>query len=277
MDDSFSILGLNKDSICLEVSELGKEVAVKHFVFDDLLDTGESLYCKVYDLGGGFSSFLYLLRRTTEGILKRAEEKELGCYLGFSKGAVYTFEDFNFKIRSFEEFTLLVEAVEYDSGKSFEFSLVNLCALPERLSSEVKVSLTLYSKSVEPISPLDYIDQMALENKETIELASAGSEKAFEKLEREVGIEETQRLLREFKKEPEKMFDTYIFESTGGNYNIVGTVTSVDSVRCKGRNLGIVDFISEGYELRALTAGKVPSVGERVKFFGKFYGFVVLE
>ena len=73
------------------------------------------------------------------------------------------------------------------------------------------------------------------------------------------------------------MFDTYIFESTGGNYNIVGTVTSVDSVRCKGRNLGIVDFISEGYELRALTAGKVPSVGERIKFFGKFYGFVVLE
>ena len=45
MDDSFSILGLTAEGFCEEAKERGKELEVKHFVFEDLLDTQERLVC----------------------------------------------------------------------------------------------------------------------------------------------------------------------------------------------------------------------------------------
>jgi len=276
MDDSFSILGLNGESICSETLELGEEIEVKHFVFDDLLDTGETLKCRFCNLSGGFSSYLYVLRKSTNGLLKRAEERQLGCYLGYAHGAVYIFEDFNFKIKSLEKFTLLVEAAEYDSGRPFKFQLVNLCSLPERLSSELKVSLTLFAQSVSRVAPLERIDQLAQENRETIELASAGSERAVEKLEREVGVEETRRLISEFRHEPENMFDTYLLEVSDGLYGMVGTVTSLREISLRGEKLSLIDFICEGLELRAISRKTSLETGGRVKLTGRFSGIAIL-
>ncbi len=274
MEESFSILGLKGES-CQEAVEDGKEQLVKHFVFEDLLDTHEKLICYSRELGE-FSVFSYVLKKEKYSFFSREEEKELGCYLGYKGGSLYTFEDFNFKINSLEDFTLLTEAVEITSGISFYFELCNLCQLPEELKGELDLILTIYSKEVKRLPPLAKFDQVADENRELLKLAVKGNEKAVEKLEREVGEEEAQRLLTEFKRHPEELFDTCVL-SSGNSYSVVGIVTAVKEVEFEGREFLSIDLFAEELEFTLLTGSKErPAEGERVAANGKMFGVAVV-
>ncbi len=274
MEDSFSILGVERDA-CEEAVNEGREHEIKHFVFEDLLDTHEKLICYRKELGE-FSVYSYVLKKEKLSFFSREEERELGCYLGYRGGSLYTFEDFNFKINSLEEFTLLTEAVEITSGVSFYFELCNLCQLPEELKGELDVILTVYGKEVKKLPPLSRFDQVADENREILKLAVKGNEKAIEKLEREVGEEETRRLLSELKRHPEELFDTCVFPS-GNSYFIVGIVTAVKEVEFEGRELLSIDLFAEELEFTLLTANKVElAEGERLSVNGKMFGVAVV-
>ncbi len=274
MEDSFSILGLDRD-ICEEAVSEGKEQEIKHFVFEDLLDTHEKLICYSKDLTD-FSVYSYILRKEKFSLFSRQEERELGCYLGYRGGSLYTFEDFNFKINSLDEFTLLTEAVEVTSGISFYFELCNLCQLPEDLKGELEVILTLYGKEIKKLAPLTKLDQIADENRELLKLAVKGNEKAIEKLEREVGEEETRRLLSELKGHPEELLDTCVLPSLN-QYFIVGIVTSVKKVQFRGRELLAIDLFSEELEFTVLTNQVVDvTEGDRVSVNGKMFAVAVV-
>ena len=274
MEDSFSILGIERDA-CEEAINEGKEQEIKHFVFEDLLDTHEKLICYRLDLNL-FSVYSYILKKEKLSFFSREEEKELGCYLGYRGGTLYTFEDFNFKINSLDDFTLLTEAVEITSGVSFYFELCNLCQLPEELRGELEVILTLYSQDVRKLPPLTRFDQIADENREILKLAVKGNERAIEKLEREVGEEETKRLLSELKRHPEELFDTCVFPS-GNSYFIVGIVTTVKKVEFNERELTSVDIFAEELEFTVLTSRAVDvSEGERLAVNGKMFGVAVV-
>ena len=182
MEDSFSILGLDKEELCELANEKGEEVKVAHYVFDDLLDSQEKLLCKKLELEENFCVYSYFLKKESKSFFSRTFEKTLGCFLAYREGVTYCFEDFNFKIYSLEDFTLLVEAVETVSGKSFFFELCNLCEVPERLLSEHYVNLILYSNRINKLFPLSRIDQLADEHRVILKLAVKGNEKAVEKL-----------------------------------------------------------------------------------------------
>ena len=184
MDDSFSILGLNKEEFCSLAEERGQEVEITHFVFEDLLDSQEKLLCKKFEVDENFGVYFYFLRKESRSFFSKREDKPLGCYMAYKNGAVYTFEDFNFKIQSLEEFTLLVEAVEISTGNSFFFELCNLCELPERLSSdsEHSVNLSLYAKEVKKLEPLVHFDQVADEHREILSLLLKVTKKRYKSL-----------------------------------------------------------------------------------------------
>ncbi|SMO47911.1 hypothetical protein SAMN06269117_1064 [Balnearium lithotrophicum] len=270
MDDSFSLLGLDRE-LCERAVDEGEEVTVKHYVFDDLLDTSEKLTCSHLEVDENFSIFNYLLKKEKLSFFSRSEEIPLGCYVGYKNGSLFTFEDFNFKIQSLDEFTLLVEAIEVTTGKAFHFELCNLCQLPEKLSSEMDVALTIYSNRVKRLPPLSHFDQVADENRELLKLAIKGNEKAREKLERSLGEEETVRLLGEFSQKPEELFDTCIL-SDRENYTVIGIVTSVSEIGFEGKSLYSVDLFSEDLELKLLTPEYPLSEGERFLAVGKMYG-----
>jgi hypothetical protein len=273
MDDSFSILGLSKE-ICEEATERGKKLRVKHFVFDDLLDTSENLACYVLDFEENFSVYNYVLEKEKLSFFSRSEFKELGCYLGYKKGTLFTFEDFNFKIQSLDEFTLLVEAIEVSHGVSFLFELCNLCQLPERIQGELDVRLSLYSNSVKVLSSPSKIDQFADENREILKLAVKGNEKAKEKIERELGKTETEKLLKEFYTKPEQLFDTCIL-SENQNYTIIGIVMSVNPVTLGEAKLLSVDLYAEDMEFSVLLNSQENlKEGSRIQVHGKMYGVV---
>ncbi|RUM87732.1 MAG: hypothetical protein DSZ25_03070 [Thermovibrio sp.] len=275
MDDSFSLLGLKGENLCRRAEEGGRETSIRHYVFDDLLDTSEKLICYQLPLNGKFSVFNYVLKKEKHSLFSKFEERELGCYLGFSGGSLFTFEDFNFKIQSLEEFTLLVEAVEITSGAAFQFELCNLCQLPEKLPTEMDILLTVYSKEVKKLPPLSHFDQVADENRELLKIAVKGNERAVEKLEREIGREETERLLKEFKKKPEELFDTCIL-SEGQSYTLIGIVTSVQEVEVEGKILNSIYVFSEDMEFALLTQKGEVSEGDRVLTNGKMYGMAVV-
>ncbi len=273
MEESFRELDL-EGRICQEVKERGEESEIKHFVFEDLLDTNEKLLCYSLDLSP-FSVYFYLLKKEKSSLFSKEREKELGCYLGYRDGSLYTFEDLNFKIHSLEEFTLLTEAVEITTGVSFFFELCNLCKLPEKLPGELEVVLTLYSQRVSLLPPLVKFDQVADENKELLKLAVKGNEKAVEKLEREIGEEETKRLIKEVRKQPEELFDTCIL-SNGNAYSIVGIVTSVKKLSFQGKELTSIELFSEELEFTVLSPVEVKiSEGERLKAHGKMFGIAL--
>ncbi len=274
MDDSFSILGLSKEDFCSLAEERGQEVEITHFVFEDLLDSQEKLLCKKFDVDENFGVYFYLLRKESRSFFSKREDKPLGCYMAYKNGAVYTFEDFNFKIQSLEEFTLLVEAVEISTGNSFFFELCNLCELPERLSSEHSVNLSLYAREVRKLKPLVYFDQVADEHREILKLAVKGNEKAMEKLERELGERETRRLVEELKLGPEEIFDTCIFSNLN-QYFAVGIVTSVNKVEVEDQELFSIDILVEDMDLNILTP-VCPDVtdGDRIQVSGKMFGIV---
>ncbi len=274
MDDSFSILGLSKEDFCSLAEERGQEVEITHFVFEDLLDSQEKLLCKKFDVDENFGVYFYLLRKESRSFFSKREDKPLGCYMAYKNGAVYTFEDFNFKIQSLEEFTLLVEAVEISTGNSFFFELCNLCELPERLSSEHTVNLSLYAREVRKLKPLVYFDQVADEHREILKLAVKGNEKAMEKLERELGERETRRLVEELKLGPEEIFDTCIFSNLN-QYFAVGIVTSVNKVEVEDQELFSIDILVEDMDLNILTP-VCPDVadGDRIQVSGKMFGIV---
>ena len=274
MDDSFSILGLNKEDFCFLAEERGQEVEITHFVFEDLLDSQEKLLCKKFDVDENFGVYFYLLRKESRSFFSKRDDKPLGCYMAYKNGAVYTFEDFNFKIQSLEEFTLLVEAVEISTGNSFFFELCNLCELPERLSSEHSVNLSLYAREVKKLKPLVYFDQVADEHREILKLAVKGNEKAVEKLERELGERETRRLVEELKLRPEEIFDTCIFSNLN-QYFAIGIVTSANKVKVKDRELFSIDILVEDMDLNILTP-VCPDVtdGDRIQTSGKMFGIV---
>ena len=275
MDDSFSILNLHGERFCEEAKERGKEVEIKHFVFEDLLDTRERLICKYIPLGDFFGVYHYILRKESSSIFSKKEEFSLGCYLSYHGGSLFTFEDFNFKVQSLEEFSLLVEAVEISSGNSFYFELCNLCELPEKTPQEQDVLLTLYAVSIKKLPPPIYFDQIADENREILKLAVKGNEKATEKLERELGEKETQRLLTEFKSRPEELFDTCILSSQN-TYSVIGIVTSVREIEICGKKLSSIDVLSEEVNLTVLVPASTPVVdGDRIEVTGKMYGLAV--
>ncbi|TCK06418.1 hypothetical protein [Phorcysia thermohydrogeniphila] len=275
MDDSFSILSLTAEEPCEEAKERGKEVEVKHFVFEDLLDTQEKLVCNCLAVNELFSVYHYLLRKDLRSLFSRKEELSLGCYLAYRGGSLFTFEDFNFKIHSLEEFSLLVEAVEVSSGSSFYFELCNLCELPERTPHEQDVILTLYATSLKRLPPSVHFDQIADENREILKLAVRGNEKATEKLERELGERETERLLAEFRTRPEELFDTCIL-STQNLYSIIGIVTSVRKVSVLGKSLYSVGLFSEEVNLTVLAPTSVRVTdGDRIEVSGRMYGVAV--
>ncbi len=275
MDDSFSLLGLERN-VCEKAVEEGKKVEVRHFVFDDLLDTSESLVCHFTDFEEGFSVYNYVLEKEKFSIFSKSEVKQLGCYLGYKRGTLFTFEDFNFKIQSLDNFTLLVEAIEVSLGTPFSFELCNLCQLPEKIQGELDVRLTLYSNSLKLLSSPSKFDQFADENREVLKLAVKGNEKAKEKIERELGKVETERLLKEFYTKPEQLFDTCIL-SENQNYTIIGIVTSANVVQFKEVKLVSVDVYAEELEFSVLLrhSGEIPKEGSRVQVHGKMYGVVV--
>ena len=274
MDDSFSLLGINRE-LCHEVRESGTTTEVKHFVFEDLLDTSEKLVCYSKDLGE-FYAYNYVLTKEKSSFFSRRTEKELGCYLGYKRGSIYTFEDFNFKINSFDEFTLLTEAVEVTTGNSFYFELCNLCQLPEKLTGELDVALSIYSQNIRKIPPLTHFDQIADENKELLKLVLKGNSKAKEKLEAEVGELETKRLIEEFKSKPEELFDTCILYF-GNSYTVIGITTTVNRVNLQDKELTQIDLFSEELELTVLTPQSLAlSEGERVQLNGKMFGIAVV-
>jgi hypothetical protein len=276
MDDSFSILDLTAEEPCEEAKEKGKEVEVRHFVFEDLLDTQERLVCSYLSINELFSIYHYVLKKDSRSLFSRREELSLGCYLAYRGGSLFTFEDFNFKIQSLEEFSLLVEAVEVSSGNSFYFELCNLCELPEKTPHEQDVLLTLYATSVKNLPPPVHFDQIADENREILKLAVRGNEKATEKLERELGEKETERLLAEFRSHPEELFDTCIL-STQNLYSIIGIVTSVREVTVFGKPLYSVGLLSEEMNLTVLAPISVKVAdGDRIEVSGKMYGIAVL-
>ena len=276
MDDSFSILGLNKEEFCSLAEERGQEVEITHFVFEDLLDSQEKLLCKKFEVDENFSVYFYFLRKESRSFFSKREDKPLGCYMAYKNGAVYTFEDFNFKIQSLEEFTLLVEAVEISTGNSFFFELCNLCELPERLSSdsEHSVNLSLYAREVKKLEPLVHFDQVADEHREILKLAVKGNEKAMEKLERELGERETKRLVKELKLRPEEIFDTCIFSNLN-QYFAVGIVTSINKIEVEDRKLFSINILVEEMNLKILTP-VCPDVadGDRIQVSGKMFGIV---
>jgi hypothetical protein len=274
MEDSFSILGLTRE-LCEEALEEGLETEVKHFVFEDLLDTREKLVCYSKELENGFSVFSYFLKKEKHSFFSKEEERELGCYLGYREGSLYTFEDFNFKISSLEEFTLLTEAVEVTTGISFFFELCNLCQVQEQMSGEQEVILSLYSNEVKSLPPLSKFDQIADENREVLKLAVKGNEKAIEKLEREIGEVEALRLVEEFKRRPQELFDTCVL-SSGNSYSLIGIVTSVKEVELSGNKLSAIDLFAEEFEFTVLSklTPKI-SEGERLLANGKMFGIAV--
>ncbi|GAB6077032.1 hypothetical protein [Desulfurobacterium crinifex] len=274
MDDSFSILGLSKEDFCSLAEERGQEVEITHFVFEDLLDSQEKLLCKKFEVDENFGVYFYLLTKESRSFFSKRDDKPLECCIAYKNGVVYTFEDFNFKIQSLEEFTLLVEAVEISTGNSFFFELCNLCELPERLSSEHSVNLSLYAREVKKLRPLVYFDQVADEHREILKLAVKGNEKAMEKLERELGERETRRLVEELKLRPEEIFDTCIFSNLN-QYFAIGIVTSFDKVEVEERELFSINILVEEMELNILTP-VCPDVtdGDRVQVSGKMFGIV---
>jgi hypothetical protein len=273
MDESFSILEL-PPQLCKKSK--GETVEVKHFVFEDLLDSQEKLICRHAEIDENFSTYLYLLEKKRDSFFSREEEKPLGCYLGYRAGVLYTFEDFNFKINSFDEFTLLSEAVEVTTGTSFFFELCNLCQLPHELSGEIELLLSIYSRKVKRIPPLTHFDQIADENREVLKMAVKGNPRAVEKLEREVGEEEAKRLIKEFKTRPEELFDTCILSSEG-SYSVVGIVTALGTEEVEGRQLTVVDLFAEEFELRVLSPHVEPvKEGERVALSGKMFAVAMV-
>ncbi|MEO2083136.1 MAG: hypothetical protein ABGX12_03825 [Desulfurobacteriaceae bacterium] len=272
MDESFSLLNLDHEKYCREDS--GRTVEVKHYVFEDLLDTEEKLLCNSYQINEEFAVFNYILKKEKGTIFSKVEEKKLGCYLGFFGGVILTFEDFNFKIESLEKFTLMTEAVEVTTGNSFFFELCNLCKLPETLPPELDVSISIYTRHLKSLPPLGRFDQMADENREILKLAVKGNPRASEKLERELGEAEAERLIKEFKASPEKLFDTCIIPHEG-NYKVIGIVTAVNPLTVNGQKLYSVDIYSEELELNILTPEANVKVEERVILNGKMFGVAV--
>ncbi len=274
MDDSFSLLGVDRE-LCQEAKESGTETPVKHFVFEDLLDTSEKLICYSKE-AGEFSVHSYVLVKEKLSFFSRREEKELGCYLGYKNGSVYTFEDFNFKINSFEEFTLLTEAVEVTTGNSFYFELCNLCQLPEKLTGELDIALSIYTQNIRKIPPLTHFDQIADENRELLKLVLKGNTKAKEKLETEVGESETKRLIEEFKSKPEELFDTCLLYH-GNSYTVIGIITSIKEINIKNHALTSIDIFSEEIELTVLTHQKINlNEGERIELNGRMFGIAAV-
>ncbi|SMP07138.1 hypothetical protein SAMN06265339_0445 [Desulfurobacterium pacificum] len=274
MDDSFSLLKAEAE-LCEEFDEDGDSLEVKHFVFEDLLDTSEKFICKRKQLGGGFCLYRYYLLKDSRSIFSRREERPLGCYLCYRDGTVLTFEDFNFKIQSFDEFTLLVEAIEVSSGISYFFELCNLCELPEKVKAEQDVALTLFCQSVKKLPPPTRFDQIADENREVLKLAEKGNDKALEKLERELGREETIRLLKEVREHPEELFDTYI-SCTENAYKVIGIVTDVKVVEVEGRKFLRLGILAEDLDFTVLTPVKEGIAdGDRIEVIGKLRGVAV--
>ncbi len=276
MDDSFSLLGLDRE-LCKRISEEStEELEIKHFVFEDLLDTQERLVCRRYRLSENFEVFVYIMKKTSRSIFSsKHSEKLLGCCLGYLSGSPFSFEDLNFKIQSLEEFSLTVEAAEVTTGKSFYFELCNLCELPEKAPQEVKILLTLYAPTVAKLPPLSHLNQLAEENREILKLAIKGNEKAVEKLERELGEEESKRLLKEFSSVPHRLFDTCIFQSTNG-YTIIGVVTSSKEIEFLGNKATLINMIAEDMNFTVLTPRheKITD-GERLEVEGKLFGVAV--
>jgi hypothetical protein len=274
MDDSFSILGLDKEDFCSLAEEKGREVEITHFVFEDLLDSQEKLLCKKFEVDEKFGVYFYLLRKESRSFFSKKDDKPLECCIAYKNGVVYTFEDFNFKIQSLEEFTLLVEAVEISTGNSFFFELCNLCELPERLSSEHNVNLSLYAREVKKLNPLIYFDQVADEHRDILKLAVKGNEKAMEKLERELGERETRRLVEELKLRPEEIFDTCIFSNLN-YYFTIGIVTSTGEVEVREQKLFSINILVEDMNLNVLTP-VCPEIsdGDRIQISGKMFGIV---
>jgi len=259
--------------------ESEREKSVKHFVFEDILDTHEKLICYC-GAEGPFRSYSYVLRKEKSSFFSKEEERELGCYLGYLNGSLYTFEDFNFKIQSFEDFTLLTEAVEVNSGESFFFQLCNVCELPEFIPKEQQVALTLYAEEIKLLPPLSKFDQIADENRELLKLALKGNPRAIEKLEREIGEKETKRLLSEVRSSPEETFDTCVFSSLD-TYQIIGVITAISRVNLRGRELVSIDVLAEDMDFTILVLKEsLPSSlseGERLMARGKMFGVAVME
>jgi len=276
MDDSFSTLGFNQRHFCGEAEERGRELTVRHFVFDDLLDSGETLTCRALNLGSSFRIFNYILIRESASVFQRKEHRSLGCCIAYTEGNPFTFEDFNFKLRSFDDFSLLVEAVEVSSGNNFFFELCNVCELPERITQEQEVLLTLYAKSLRKLPLPAHFDQVADENREVLKLALKGNEKATEKLQRELGEEEVARLISELKSHPEELFDTCMLYSQGA-YSIIGIVTACNRFSVAGREFLTVDAITEDVCIKALCSFPVDvEDGDRIEVTGKMYGLALL-
>jgi len=274
MDDSFSFVKAEAE-LCEEFDEDGNALEVKHFVFEDLLDTSEKLVCRKKQLGGGFCLYRYYLVKDSRSLFLKKEEKALGCYLCYRDGTVLTFEDFNFKIQSFDEFTLLVEAIEVASGNSYFFELCNLCELPEKVVVEQDVALTLFSQSIRRLSPPTRFDQIADENRDILKLAEKGNERALEKLERELGREETLRLLREVKEHPEELFDTYV-SFVEDNYRVIGVVTDSKVVTVGKRSFLRLGVLAEDLDFTVLAPAKMKVAdGDRIEVIGKLRGVAV--
>ena len=134
------------------------------------------------------------------------------------------------------------------------------------------MNLSLFAREVKKLEPLVHFDQVADEHREILKLAVRGNEKATEKLERELGERETERLLAEFRSRPEDLFDTCIL-SIQNIYSIIGIVTSVKEVDFLDRSLYSVGLLSEEMNFTVLVPSFIDITdGDRIEVKGKMYG-----
>ncbi|SNR65342.1 hypothetical protein [Desulfurobacterium atlanticum] len=271
MKDFPGIPSETKERLCKKAKDKGKTKTVEYFVFEDMLDTGETLISRSIE-ESGFTIFTYHLLKKSKNIFKKWDKIDLGCFIGFKKGILLKFEDLNFAIKELENFTLLVEAVEIETGAIINFNLINVSDLPKALKYEVPVRIALFSETENllPESPKSPIEKECIVK--LIKLALKGMGKAIDKLEKLLPDENVSLLLKRIRRNPENYFKSVILHTSKEKYTIIGKVIQVEETEIQGIELFHMKIAVENFLLSVITK-KTFKAGERVKLFGKLTGY----
>ncbi|WP_456437458.1 hypothetical protein [Desulfurobacterium sp.] len=271
MKSNFLIASEIKNRFCYKAKEKGIRKEVKYFIFEDLLDTGELLIGKKFEVDE-FSFITYFLLKKSRNIFRKWDENYLGCFAGFKSGTEMLFEDFSFKIKDFSDFTLLAEAVEVESGNIYSFTLANICDLPKALKWEVPVKVAIFADGVaekveEPSSPIEDSCVIRL-----LKLALKGHGKAIDRLEKVLNIDNASLLLKKVRRNPEEFFRSAILHISKDRYTVIGRAVSSAAVNLDNQELFSTVLETEGVNLAVLLKDKV-SEGGRIKITGRMVGY----
>ena len=260
-----------KEKLCKKAKDKGKQKIVEYFVFEDMLDTGETLISRSIE-ESGFTIFTYHLLKKSKNIFKKWDKIDLGCFIGFKKGVLLKFEDLNFAIKELENFTLLVEAVEIETGTIINFNLINVSDLPKALKYEVPVRIALFSETENSLldTPQYPIEKECIVK--LIKLALKGMGKAIDKLEKLLPNENVSLLLKRVRRNPENYFESVILHTSKEKYTVIGKIIQTEEVEIQGVELSHLKITVENFLLSAITKTAFKP-GERVKLSGKLTGF----